>query len=111
MTNGEVDNTDDDTDDDGSAFPAVELGNVHVMHANISSSLLTMFGPLPPTTLRRVSLLHPDPWFKKRHYKRRCAAHCAQLTFRWVTVHARTYTCRHNSRAVYCTSALRRPPG
>jgi tRNA (guanine-N7-)-methyltransferase len=32
---------------------------------------LTLLGWLPPRTLARIDLIHPDPWPKRRHWKRR----------------------------------------
>lgn len=49
-----------------------ELSNAHFMAANISTSIDTLLSGIPEgVRLARVSLLHPDPWFKKRHHKRR----------------------------------------
>lgn len=32
---------------------------------------VTLLGWLPPRTLARIDLIHPDPWPKRRHWKRR----------------------------------------
>lgn len=32
---------------------------------------LTLLGWLPPSALSRIDLIHPDPWPKRRHWKRR----------------------------------------
>lgn len=47
-----------------------ELGltNVHFLFANINITLPHLFAP---GDLARVSIQFPDPWFKKRHQKRR----------------------------------------
>jgi tRNA (guanine-N7-)-methyltransferase len=44
------------------------LDNVHFLFANINVSLRHLFAP---GDLSRVTILFPDPWFKKRHHKRR----------------------------------------
>lgn len=44
------------------------LDNLHFLYANINVSLRRLF---KPGDLSRVSVQFPDPWFKKRHHKRR----------------------------------------
>jgi len=44
------------------------LDNVHFLFANINVSLRHLFAP---GDLSRVTIQFPDPWFKKRHHKRR----------------------------------------
>ncbi|MCJ2543356.1 tRNA (guanosine(46)-N7)-methyltransferase TrmB [Thermostichus vulcanus] len=44
------------------------LDNVHFLFGNINVSLRHLFAP---GDLSRVTLQFPDPWFKKRHHKRR----------------------------------------
>lgn len=50
-----------------------ELGltNLHFLFCNANNSLLALLQSLPSGTLQRVTIQFPDPWFKKRHQKRR----------------------------------------
>ena len=50
-----------------------ELGlkNLHYLFANANNSLGEILASLPRGVLQRVTIQFPDPWFKKRHYKRR----------------------------------------
>lgn len=50
-----------------------ELGlkNLHYLFANANNSLHPILESLPFGILQRVSIQFPDPWFKKRHQKRR----------------------------------------
>jgi tRNA (guanine-N7-)-methyltransferase len=50
-----------------------ELGltNLHYLFSNVNLDLSLLLSSLPPTTLQWVSIQFPDPWFKKRHAKRR----------------------------------------
>lgn len=50
-----------------------ELGltNLHYLFCNVNQSLHSLLSSLPPATLHRVTIQFPDPWFKKRHQKRR----------------------------------------
>jgi len=47
------------------------LRNLHFIFCNINNSLAPLLQSLPEGTLQRVSIQFPDPWFKKRHQKRR----------------------------------------
>jgi tRNA (guanine-N7-)-methyltransferase len=49
-----------------------ELGltNLHYIFGNINSSASTLLSSLPHS-LETVSVQFPDPWFKKKHHKRR----------------------------------------
>lgn len=47
------------------------LGNLHFLFCNINNCLPSLLDSLPPGALQRVSIQFPDPWFKKRHQKRR----------------------------------------
>jgi len=47
------------------------LGNVRVLFCNANISLEGWMAALPPDRLQRVSIQFPDPWFKRRHRKRR----------------------------------------
>jgi tRNA (guanine-N7-)-methyltransferase len=50
-----------------------ELGltNLHYWFGNANVSLSALLGSLPVGISKRVSIQFPDPWFKKRHMKRR----------------------------------------
>ncbi len=50
-----------------------ELGlkNLHYLFCNANTSLNSILASLPEKSLHYVSIQFPDPWFKKRHYKRR----------------------------------------
>lgn len=51
---------------DRTGFP-----NLHFLFCNANTSLADLLKTLPPDTLQQVSIQFPDPWFKKRHQKRR----------------------------------------
>ncbi|WP_392351542.1 tRNA (guanosine(46)-N7)-methyltransferase TrmB [Parasynechococcus sp.] len=48
-----------------------EHGNVRVLFCNANISLEGWMAALPQDRLQRVSIQFPDPWFKRRHRKRR----------------------------------------
>lgn len=50
-----------------------ELGltNLHYLFCNVNNSLGFLLSSLPVGALQRVTIQFPDPWFKKRHAKRR----------------------------------------
>lgn len=50
-----------------------ELGitNLHYLYGNMNSSAKVLLESLPPRVLQTISVQFPDPWFKKRHNKRR----------------------------------------
>ncbi|MCT7985873.1 tRNA (guanosine(46)-N7)-methyltransferase TrmB [Laspinema sp. A4] len=48
-----------------------ELSNLHFIFCNINHAFAPLIESLPPGILHRVSIQFPDPWFKKRHQKRR----------------------------------------
>ncbi|MGD1921384.1 MAG: tRNA (guanosine(46)-N7)-methyltransferase TrmB [Pleurocapsa sp.] len=50
-----------------------ELGltNLHYLFGNMNSSAEVLLQSLPSNTLQTISVQFPDPWFKKRHNKRR----------------------------------------
>jgi tRNA (guanine-N7-)-methyltransferase len=50
-----------------SAIAAQPLANIRLHHGDASEVLAW----LPPASLTRVDLLYPDPWPKRRHWKRR----------------------------------------
>lgn len=47
------------------------LDNLHFLFCNANVSLRPLLESLPAGQLQRVSIQYPDPWFKKRHQKRR----------------------------------------
>ncbi len=47
------------------------LTNLHYLFCNANTSIQPILASLPPGILKRVSIQFPDPWFKKRHQKRR----------------------------------------
>ena len=47
------------------------LTNLHYLFCNANSSLKPILETLPAGILQRVSIQFPDPWFKKKHHKRR----------------------------------------
>ncbi|MCL2933864.1 MAG: tRNA (guanosine(46)-N7)-methyltransferase TrmB [Trichodesmium sp. MAG_R03] len=47
------------------------LNNLHYLFCNVNISLGKIFESLPTGILKRVSILFPDPWFKRRHQSRR----------------------------------------
>jgi tRNA (guanine-N7-)-methyltransferase len=50
-----------------------ELGltNLHYLFGNINNSAQILLSSLPTKILSRVTIQFPDPWFKKKHKKRR----------------------------------------
>src|SRR4029078_7173776 len=50
-----------------SQIEANNIGNIRVV-AGDAAELLAW---LPPQSLTRIDLIHPDPWPKRRHWKRR----------------------------------------
>jgi len=50
---------------------ALELGNLRYLFGNANVSLECWLKALPPGLLQRVTIQFPDPWFKKKHHKRR----------------------------------------
>ncbi|NEP56541.1 MAG: tRNA (guanosine(46)-N7)-methyltransferase TrmB [Symploca sp. SIO2G7] len=47
------------------------LSNLHFLFCNVNNSLKPLLNSFPSQTLQRVTIQFPDPWFKKRHGKRR----------------------------------------
>lgn len=47
------------------------LNNLHFLFGNANCSLETLMASWESNPLQRVSIHFPDPWFKKRHQKRR----------------------------------------
>ena len=45
--------------------------NLHFIFCNANTALRSLLAPWPGCPLRQVSIQFPDPWFKKRHQKRR----------------------------------------
>lgn len=50
---------------------ALGLTNLQVLFCNANVSLEQWLDALEPGLLERVSIQFPDPWFKKKHHKRR----------------------------------------
>ena len=50
---------------------ALGLGNLRYLFCNANVSLEGWLAGLPKGLLERVSIQFPDPWFKKKHHKRR----------------------------------------
>jgi tRNA (guanine-N7-)-methyltransferase len=50
---------------------ALGLDNLHYLFCNANISLQDWLAALPAGLLERVSIQFPDPWFKKKHHKRR----------------------------------------
>ena len=49
----------------------LRLTNLHYLFGNMNSSAQTILPSLPANSLTTISIQFPDPWFKKRHNKRR----------------------------------------
>ncbi|MCH8505822.1 MAG: tRNA (guanosine(46)-N7)-methyltransferase TrmB [Ectothiorhodospiraceae bacterium] len=47
------------------------LTNLHYLYCNINVMSEALLESLPEGCLKRISIQFPDPWFKKRHHKRR----------------------------------------
>lgn len=50
---------------------ARDLGNLRFLFCNANVSLEAWLAALPEGLLQRVTIQFPDPWFKKKHHKRR----------------------------------------
>ena len=50
---------------------ALGLCNLHYLFCNANVSVEAWLGALPAGQLELVSIQFPDPWFKKKHHKRR----------------------------------------
>lgn len=48
-----------------------DLTNLHYVFCNVNNSLRPLLTSLPAGVLHWVTVQFPDPWFKKRHQKRR----------------------------------------
>lgn len=59
---------------------ALALTNVRFLFTNANVSLEPWLAQLPPARLARVSFQFPDPWFKKKHHKRRVLQPALLLT-------------------------------
>ena len=49
----------------------LSLTNLHYLFGNINSSAAVLLESLPQNSLQTISVQFPDPWFKKKHHKRR----------------------------------------
>jgi tRNA (guanine-N7-)-methyltransferase len=47
------------------------LTNLHYLFGNMNSSAQILLQSLPENSLKTISVQFPDPWFKKKHNKRR----------------------------------------
>jgi tRNA (guanine-N7-)-methyltransferase len=47
------------------------LTNLHYLFGNMNSSAQILLQSLPANSLKTISVQFPDPWFKKKHNKRR----------------------------------------
>lgn len=47
------------------------LGNLHYLFGSINYSVEDIFQSLPENVLQYISVQFPDPWFKRKHNKRR----------------------------------------
>jgi len=47
------------------------LTNLHYLFANVNNSIEDILSSLPSQHLELVMIQFPDPWFKKKHHKRR----------------------------------------
>ncbi len=45
--------------------------NLHYLLANINAQIDHLLRDVPGGGLASVTILHPDPWFQKKHHKRR----------------------------------------
>jgi tRNA (guanine-N7-)-methyltransferase len=52
------------------ALAAIESSNLHNIRLHFDDAL-DLIAWLPENSLARVNLIHPDPWPKRRHWKRR----------------------------------------
>eukprot|EP00928_Gymnodinium_smaydae_P027288 TRINITY_DN21146_c0_g1_i1.p1 TRINITY_DN21146_c0_g1~~TRINITY_DN21146_c0_g1_i1.p1 ORF type:complete len:383 (+),score=98.69 TRINITY_DN21146_c0_g1_i1:105-1253(+) len=48
-----------------------KLGNLHYIFGNASAGMAELLRSMPADGLRHVTIQCPDPWFKKKHQKRR----------------------------------------
>lgn len=49
----------------------LSLTNLHYLFGNMNSSASVLLESLPSNSLKTISIQFPDPWFKKKHNKRR----------------------------------------
>ncbi|MGK7947895.1 MAG: tRNA (guanosine(46)-N7)-methyltransferase TrmB [Xenococcaceae cyanobacterium] len=47
------------------------LNNLHYLSGSINASASTLLASLPANSLHYITIQFPDPWFKKKHQKRR----------------------------------------
>jgi len=50
---------------------AMELDNLSFLFGNVTASIRPLLTSLPEQSLQCVTIQFPDPWFKRRHRKRR----------------------------------------
>lgn len=58
-------------DQANAGYEELGLTNVHALFCNANTSLRSILSAFPPGVLQRVSIQFPDPWFKRKHQKRR----------------------------------------
>jgi len=49
----------------------LDLSNLHYLFCNANNSIRPLLTSLPADILQQVTIQFPDPWFKRRHQKRR----------------------------------------
>ena len=49
----------------------LQLHNLHYLFCNVTVSLASLTHQLAPEQLQLVTIQFPDPWFKRKHHKRR----------------------------------------
>lgn len=49
----------------------LNLTNLYYLSGNINSFLTELLTSLPPNSIELITIQFPDPWFKKKHQKRR----------------------------------------
>jgi tRNA (guanine-N7-)-methyltransferase len=47
------------------------LKNLHYLFCNVNTSARSLLSSLPAGKLQRITIQFPDPWFKRKHMKRR----------------------------------------
>ncbi len=55
---------------------SLELKNLKFLYCNVNVSLAKWLSDLDDDQLKRVSIQFPDPWFKRKHIKRRVLKKC-----------------------------------
>ena len=80
----------EDNAEPGEVAPTV-LANVHFLTAQFNASVDSLLGAIPSDVrLARITILHPDPWFKKKQRKRRYGRHVVCAGVLWVVTFVAT---------------------